>query len=1121
MPRCQIFSVCVVLVFSAAVAGPVSAADQWIDLGSTTIGTPPTVDVLDVVGGKAVDVDLAGFYVEENTTTRGPLTVLEVPGFGNRGEIGEPALPFKTILIPLENGPSVDVSVLEADASVALSGVTVMPQQAPEPDCGDVFPEFAMDDKAYAADRWFPSESARLVDDVVVRGQRFLVVEVSPLAFNPVRGEIAARSSLRINIGVVGGVDAAAEDLKAARRSVFFPTVAEVEGMRAHESVPTGIEYLIIADDPLVGAVGPLADWKRLKGLTAEIVPMSMVGTTSADLKSYLQSRYNSDPDLTYVLLAGDHPAVPSESVSGKVTDLYYSCLDGSDYFPDVVIARIAVQTVTDCQNVVSKILAWDRNPVPGAWHGDYLMAAYLQGGCTAERYFFETGTHAMHFMRDNVGMGIHTAATSDSLSCSPYYWAPDFGYYNHRPPGYLGQPVPQADADLITNASTSTQDITDAINTGVSLVQHRDHGGITGWGDPPYSNSNVNGLNNGVMTPIVYSINCLTGTFDTSGDCFAEAFMKKYPGGAVGVMAATDVSYSGHNDLLVHGAYDSFWDTYDLADGGNIYPHSFRPAEAYLYGKYYMYYWQGDDSTTQLEFELFHWHGDPEMRAYTATPVLPSVSIDPILPVGSSTMTVVVDAENALVSVTDGSTLIGRGFVMGGAVVVDLAPPPNVPTDLDVVVSGHNLVPWQGTVEVIVPDGPWMAHRSHILDDSAGNGDGIANPGEAIVVPVTVENIGADDGSGITGLLSSGSGEVTVTDSASSFPDATVGALVQSLSDHFAIVVGAGAHNGDIANMTLAWAAVGGYAGNTVFSVPVCEALFISDVSVDFVGHDSATVSWSTNLPASSQVIYGVGTPSMVVDAPGTVTDHVVEVEGLDPCTGYVIEVSSASPYCYTASDNNGGAYYAVETAGWNVFFSETFDGDPGWTIDNGSEPTMGWAFGQPTGQAQDSYGAPDPTSGATGDTIYGVNLDGDIPSDLSENELTLTTPVIDLSDSTSAQLRYQRWLGVERDTYDNARVRLSIDSGASWSTVWENGGTTIDENAWSENVVELSAAAGQSEVQIQWTYGSTDGSWNYCGWNIDDVVVEGALPCGVMGAIFVDGFEVGDCGSWSREVP
>jgi len=693
-----------IAVLVLVAAGAATADQRWVEVSSPDIGTVPTVTVDDQVDHVMVEVELGGFFVGEREIEGTVFSELEVPECGGQGEIGGPHLPFRSVLVPVPNGPVADLKVLKVVSKTALTGVRVMPEQAPAPDCGSVEPEFVIDAALYATDAWRPEQPARIAQDAIVRGQRFLVVEVYPLAYNPARGEVVARENVKIQIDLAGPVDVAAEARKLQRRSPHFPTLNASEAMPAPDANPTGIEYLIIADDTLVASAQPLVDWKRKKGFTVEIVAMSTIGTTSAELKSFLQARYDADPDLTFVLLLGDHPTVPSENQGGgMVSDLYYSCLDGSDYLPDIVIGRIPVQAETDCANVMTKILNFDRDVVPGVWHGDYLMAAYLQDyndhNCQADRWFFETGTHAMHFIRDQVGMGIETSATSDSLSCSPYNWRSDS--YPHRFSGYAGQSVPQADSDLITTSGVATQDLATAINGGVSLVQHRDHGAVTGWGDPPFSNTNIAALANGVMTPIVYSINCLTGTFNTSGDCFAEAFMKKYPGGAVGVVAATVSSYSGYNDLMVHGSYDSFWDDYDSADGGNVYPHSFRPSEAYLYGKYYMYHWEGSGYYTQLEFEMFHWFGDPEMWAFTAVPVTPSVSMDATVPVGATGMTVTVSSDGALVAVTDNGTLLGRAFVSGGSADVVFDPVPQTEAVLDVVVTGHNLVPWQGTVEV------------------------------------------------------------------------------------------------------------------------------------------------------------------------------------------------------------------------------------------------------------------------------------------------------------------------------------------------------------------------------------------------------------------------------------
>ncbi len=1080
------------LITAILLTGSVAADGRWMEISPSIAGTPPSVDVHDVAGGVAVDVDLAGFFVEEQSLDRGLFSVLVVPGFGNTGAVGEPRLPFKTVLIPLANGPSASLRILEADSSVVLSGVTVMPQQAPEPDCGSESPEFIIDDKAYGSDRWFPSEAARLVDDVVVRGQRFLIVEINPFAFNPARKEVSVRSSLRLRVDFVGETDVAAEELKAARHNALFPTTAELEGLPVPDAVPSGIEYLIIADDPLAGAVGPLADWKRRKGLTVEIVPMSSIGSTFNELKSYLQSRYDSDPDLTYILLAGDYPEVPSEALSGGygpyVTDLLLSCLDGSDYLPDVVLGRIAVKTVIDCENVVTKILNFERDTVPGVWHGDYLMAAYFQGGCTAERFFFETGTHAMHYIRDEVGMGIHTSATSANLSCNPYYWRADASYYNHRPPGYASQPVPQVDSDLLTAASTATQDITDAINTGVSLVQHRDHGAETGWGDPPFYNANVAALANGAMTPIVYSINCLTGSFDLSTDSFADAFMKKYPGGAVGVVAATDVSYSGWNDLLVHGAYDCFWGDYDTADGGNVYPHSFRPAEAYLYGKYYMLNWQGDNADTRYEFELFHWHGDPEMRAFTAVPTTPSVAVDPTIPVGASTLSVTVDTEGALVAVTRAGTLVGRGFVTGGVALVDLVPPPDTPATLDIVVTGHNLVPWQGTTEVIVPDGPWMAHRGHLCDDSTGNSDGIANPGETIVLPITIENVGADDGTGISGVLVSGSAHATVIDPVADFPDAVVGALVQSLPDHFSFTLAPATPNGHVANLSLDWAASGGYSGSSIFSVPVCEHLEISNVTLGFVGNDSAVVNWTTNVPASTKLTYGTPTPTTVIDITGTTMVHEIEIEGLEPCTTYVFEVASTSPNCYTVVDDNGGAFHEfMTTAGTPVLVDST---DTPLAIPDNS----------PTGAS----------STVVVDSVYGV-VDVDVLINITHTytgdlDITLAGP-----NGTTVELTSDNGGTGENfvDTIFDDDAATSITTGTAPFT-----GSFQPEQPLA--ALNGQPAAGAWTLKVVDDAGIDTGTID--GWQLRLVVNE---PCSLIGLVFMDGFEDGTDNAWSSTVP
>jgi hypothetical protein len=162
---------------------------------------------------------------------------------------------------------------------------------------------------------------------------------------------------------------------------------------------------------------------------------------------------------------------------------------------------------------------------------------------------------------------------------------------------------------------------------------------------------------------------------------------------------------------------------------------------------------------------------------------------------------------------------------------------------------------------------------------------------------------------------------------------------------------------------------------------------------------------------------------------------------------------------------------------------YSWSMDTDPGWT-------TQGlWAWGQPTGGGG-QYGGPDPTSGYSGSNVYGYNLSGDYENNLSETHLTSTA--IDCTGLTNVTLKFWRWLGVEQPSYDHAYVRVSND-GSSWTTLWENS-AVVEDSAWSQQEYDISSVAdNQATVYLRWTIGTTDGSWQYCGWNIDDVEIWG----------------------------
>jgi len=182
--------------------------------------------------------------------------------------------------------------------------------------------------------------------------------------------------------------------------------------------------------------------------------------------------------------------------------------------------------------------------------------------------------------------------------------------------------------------------------------------------------------------------------------------------------------------------------------------------------------------------------------------------------------------------------------------------------------------------------------------------------------------------------------------------------------------------------------------------------------------------------------------------------------------------------------------------------------NGDPGWTAEGL------WAYGTPSG-AGGEYGNPDPSSGHTGLTVYGYNLDGDYANQLSETHLTTTA--IDCSGLDRVSVKFWRHLNVEQPSYDHAYLRVSSD-GSNWSTVWENTAEVTD-SSWIQVEYDISTAAdGQDTIYLRWTMGDTDSGWRYSGWNIDDVEIWGLESDDT--AMFTDGFESGGTSYWSSVI-
>jgi serine protease len=271
-------------------------------------------------------------------------------------------------------------------------------------------------------------------------------------------------------------------------------------------------------------------------------------------------------------------------------------------------------------------------------------------------------------------------------------------------------------------------------------------------------------------------------------------------------------------------------------------------------------------------------------------------------------------------------------------------------------------------------------------------------------------------------------------------------------------------------------------------FSGVDCMIPVISNVAIQQITDTSVIITWQTNEPADSRIRYGTSLPDQIFADADVVTDHSLTIPSLEACTHYFFQVESADPAGNLAVDDHAGEYYEFMTWIRLTYFYNELDTDPGWLISGGE-----WAFGQPQ-SAGGEHGGPDPSSGHTGSNVYGYNLSGDYGINIPEYHLT-SNP-IDLSAAEGSTLHFWRWLGVEQPAYDHAYVRISTN-GVDWTDVWTNT-VEVADTSWTHMEYDISQwADGQPEVYLRWTMGSTDGSWVYCGWNIDDVEIDALRSC------------------------
>ncbi|MCK4385295.1 MAG: hypothetical protein KAW52_03440 [candidate division Zixibacteria bacterium] len=718
------------------------AANGWIPFGPSqiTTGQPgdafgyPEVSLLTSNGNEVIfEVNFPGMTIEDVVKEGKTYQTLFMPGGGRTYNLGWPELPTfgRFIAIPLEAEPQIEI--LEYTAQT-LSGYNIYPvQEQPIDKVGAPQPEFIKDEDFYQQNEFYPDRMAFVEEPKIIRGCPVSLFVLFPVQYNPATEELKVYSHIKVKISFIGGTGIFIDPVY--RSQYFEPLYQNLllnysslgSPLQLGGKADTGCDFLIITHPDFQAWAESLALWKNLSGISTWVKSTGEVGSDTGSIRSYIQNAYDTwTPPPSFVLFIGDAEFIPvfyrtTHPYDGYKTgtDLYYTTLDGSDFFPDIYAGRMSVDSPGEMEAVMSKVINYQRNPIatPTSFYNNVLAAAYFQDRPPyqdgyADRFFLQTSEVVRDFMLSQ-GYDAERCYTKTEGSNPQYY--------------YYGAPLPPG----LTWDGDATQ-INNAINNGVFLVNHRDHGSVDGWGDPHYTVANVNSLTNQDKLPVVFSINCETGHFDNETDAvehstpytsvyFCEAFQRKANGGAVGVFGHTRVSWSGLNDELCKGLYDGIWTNFDpsypnIGSTHPIYTPMFRMgavlnfAKFWVYDKYYLtggagYPWGSSYSTTKATFEMFHYFGDPSMQIWTASPETLDVTHPDTIFLDTSFVSVTVTSggvpvESVLVCLMN-DEIYKRDYTNAqGEVTFSCST--TIEGSLNITTTKHDFRPYQGLMAVV-----------------------------------------------------------------------------------------------------------------------------------------------------------------------------------------------------------------------------------------------------------------------------------------------------------------------------------------------------------------------------------------------------------------------------------
>jgi hypothetical protein len=677
---------------------------------------------------------------------------VKIEDSGNLTEIGMPELPTLSTMIAIPNHGQVTIELVNARTKMVKH---IIPYPSQDGRTEDTPKGLSVNQAFYQGTQSYPQEVIKYSDPQILRDFRLVTVQIQPFAWNPVTQELEVREEIdfRLKFTNSPGINEldGPQVISPSFANIYESMILNFNDYRGALMANTPPRYLMIygayTDQTFLNKINEFAFWKKQKGADVRLVSTAVTGTTTTQIKQFIQNIYNdinARPD--FIVLIGDTsgsfpiPTWPESfsSYSGQ-GDYPYQHLAGNDYLGDVFLGRISAESTSQLDILLSKGYFYEKNI-------NVNTAQWL---------------NKMLLVGDTSPSGQSCVYTNKYVKHLALITNPDYTFTEL----YAGDPSPDQ--------------MNQAINQGVGFFNYRGYIGMSGW-------SPSSSLINGVKLPHSVIITCSTGTF-YSGTSTTEAFIRlgtaAVPAGAVTAIGmATSGTHTMYNNALCMGIWNGLL-THNMRTMG----------EALLNGKIFLsaVYSQNHENTVKYFAHWCNLMGDPTLEVYTGIPDTFTSAIPDSLPNGTGYLDFTIlnglasPVEGACVTVSQNNIIMARGYTDSqGRVYLFLNTVLNSGV-ATVTVSKHDFKPLQKNIN-ITGNGSLVSGVAMIDDDnvgsSIGNNNYAANAGETLELLFSVRNTTIGMISNVTGTVTSQNPYVTITNSAVNFASIDAGSANYSL---------------------------------------------------------------------------------------------------------------------------------------------------------------------------------------------------------------------------------------------------------------------------------------------------------------------------------------------------